>query len=227
MPEIGCWAADFSREAGKNACRGRPPGRPGGTVYETGSLGRICTEARRGFAQFPSGEDFAGRRGRRPLRGDEGLCVGAALAAARAGKTWTKENRGRIRSQGMVRIRPRSFVEGRLRRAGRRGRRPLRWNGGVVRGTTGCAEREAKILRLRFASLRMTGGEAQRADGSCNSKYRLPNSKPQPSASKLRIPNAVFRIPNSEFRIAFTCFPGSGSCRSPPRREGSRGRCSH
>ena len=126
MPESGCWAADFSREAGKNACRGRPPGRPGGTVYETGSLGRICTEARRGFAQFPSGEDFAGRRGRRPLRGDEGLCVGAALAAARAGKTWTKENRGRIRIQGMVRIRPRSFVEGRLRRAGRRGRRPLR-----------------------------------------------------------------------------------------------------
>ena len=75
---------------------------------------------------FAYGLISPGRRGRRPLRGDEGLCVGAALAAARAGKTWIKENRGRIRIQGMVRIRPRSFVEGRLRCAGRRGRRPLR-----------------------------------------------------------------------------------------------------
>ena len=38
----------------------------------------------------------------------------------------------------------------------------------------------------------------------------------------------IFPVPHSEFRIPNypTGFPGSGSCRNPPLRGGSRGRCS-
>ena len=221
MPESGCWAADFSREAGKNACRGRPPGRPGGTVYETGSLGRICTEARRGFAQFPSGEDFAGRRGRRPLRGDEGLCVGAALAAARAGKTWTKENRGRIRIQGMVRIRPRYFCSRGFHARAGTSRRPC----GTGDDPFSHDGRPPRQLPQRGSQGRAAGGVGPY--GGSQAGCEREGQRSFDSAQNDRV-GGTFPIPRFKFRTPNcpTGFLGSGSCRNPPRRGGSRGRCS-